>query len=423
MTKDDFQRYSTSLKKKFNALSENVQAISNPQSIDVEKLAAYTNYLAEELKTTIKYTNYLANMVENNISYTEHVAETTNNAIEYSDYLSEKLAQTINYSEYIGEKVNDGLNYSEYIAEKLNEGLSYAEYLGEKLNQGLNYSEYLGEKVNQSLEFGDYIAEQVNNVIDYSDYLSEGLNRSIKYSDYLGENLDKNIKFADYLSEGLNSAIGTPAKKMVNDVNNINESATPIVINEGSTVDNIAEAVSALAKTIKSKSANAVLENQYPFMKLMNESARNTFMALDMNTKSDIVKVLASAVWTNEAEVVNLMEAVINKNQEGVPAYIRFMPVQYKELFESMTELEKNRISAQAYNMQLNTQYQIKAFWDTRDFNGVKERIFENSNINKIQQQLNESQGKEGFIALTAVEDQKRGYSLDYVNRIKRLAK
>lgn len=427
VTKTDFQRYSTSLKKKFTSLSENVREISstNEADIDVNKLASYTNYLAEELKTTIKYTNYLAGLVENNIGYTQHVAETTNNAIEFSDYLSERLSQNINYSEYLGEKVNQGLNYSEYLSEQITKGLQYSEYLGETLNQGLNYSSYLGDKLNQNIAFSDYISEQVNNVIDFSDYLSENLSRSIKFSDYLGENLDKNIQYADYLAEGLNESIGTPVKKMKTDVDNINESANITVVTkvgETSSIDEIASAVSQLAMTIKSKSAGAVLENQYPFLKLMNESNKKMFLELDSQTKTDVIKVLGSAVWTNEAEIVHLMSAVVNKLNENVPSYIRYMPAQYKEIFESMTEPEKNRIASQANMVQLNTTYQIKSFWDTRDLKGVKERIYENTNINKIQQQVNESQSKEGYVSIQSVQDKQRGYSLDYVNRIGRLA-
>lgn len=427
VTKADFQKYSASLKKRFNALSESVSNVkSTDGEIDVAKLAAYTNYLAEELKSTIEYTSYLAKMVDNNISYTEHVAETTNNAIEYTDYLSEKLTQNIKYTEYVGEKLNDGLNYAEYLGEKLNNNMNYSEYLGEKLNQGLNYTDYLGKQLNESIKYADYIAEQVNNGIDYADYLAESVNRSIKYSEYVAENLDKNIAYASYLAEGMNNAIGTPVKKMAADVKAVNESASTVIaeqINENSSTDAIATAVSALAKTIQSKSANAVLESQYPFLKLMNEANKQAFYGLDAQTKTDVVKVLGTAVWTNESEIVNLMNAVVSKKNENVPAYIQYMPANYKEIYESMNEAEKNTLSAQAYNVQLHTAYQVKAFWDTRDFRGVRERILESKNINKIQQQqINESQSKEGYVSLASVMDKQRGYSQGYVDYIKRLS-
>jgi len=424
VSKSDFQRYSASLKQKFNALSENVQTLSNSskEAIDVNKLAAYTTYLAEELKTVIKFNNYLAEKVQENISYTEHVAETTNNAIDYADYLSEKVSQNISFSEYLGEKLNQSLNYAEYLAEKLNSGLSYSEYLGEKLNQGLNYTEYIGEKVNDAIAFTDYIVEQVNNVIDHSDHIVEHVNKSIKYSEYIGENLSKNIQFADYLAEGLNSVAGNPIKKMVTDVNSVNESASTedIVKVEENSIDSITSAVSKIAKTIKSKNANAVLESQYPFLKLLSADNKAVFMNLDSKIKADVVKVLGTAVWTNESEIVSLMNAVSDKAHENVPAYIRFMPTQYKEIYESMNDVEKNRIASQAYNYQLHTPYQIKSFWDTRDLKGIRERIYEEANINKIQQQVNESQSKEGYISLASVQDKNRGYSLSYVDRILR---
>lgn len=423
VAKADFQRYSTSLKKSFRALSESVTEIKSKNGeIDVNQLAAYTNYLAEELKNTIEYTNYLAKMVDNNISYTEHVAETTNNAIEYADYLSEKVTQNIQYSDYIGERLNQGLNYADYLGEKVNQNLNYSEYLSEKLNQGLNYSEYLGKQLNESIKYSDYVAEQVNSTIDYADYLSENINKSIKYSEYVAENLDKNIIYADYIAEGVNSALGNPLKKMVKDVKSVNESAAPVIEEKLDDKSSIIAAVSALAKTIKSKSASAVLESQYPFLKLMTESNKTSFLNLDSQTKTDIVKVLGTAVWTNESEIMNLMNAVVEKKNENVPAYVKYMPAQYKEIFESLNEKERNSLAAQASNVQLHTAYQVKAFWDTRDFRGVRERIYENKNINKIQQQVNESQSKEGYVSLATVQEKQRGYSQSYVDLINRLA-
>jgi hypothetical protein len=96
------------------------------------------------------------------------------------------------------------------------------------------------------------------------------------------------------------------------------------------------------------------------------------------------------------------------------------MPAQYKEVYESMTDGEKNWISAQANNMSLNTPYQVKAFWDSRNLRGISERIATQANINN--QTINENQGKEGYVSLKQVNESLRGYSNSYIEMLQRRA-
>jgi hypothetical protein len=114
------------------------------------------------------------------------------------------------------------------------------------------------------------------------------------------------------------------------------------------------------------------------------------------------------------------MEAVMNKEVANTPGYVKFMPEKYKTLFESMTEGEKNWISAQAINKVINTPYQAKAFWDSRDLRSINERIAQQSTINN--NSVNESQGKEGYVSLEQVNQSLRGYSNTYLDALKRRA-
>lgn len=114
------------------------------------------------------------------------------------------------------------------------------------------------------------------------------------------------------------------------------------------------------------------------------------------------------------------MEAVMNKQTENVPAYVKFMPEKYKSIFESMTDAERNWISAQASNMIINTPYQAKSFWDSRDLRSINERIAQSANINN--QPVNENQGKEGYVSLEQINQGLRGYSNSYVDALKRRA-
>ena len=415
VSREELNQYSELVKKKFEALQESITknnkgivALSE-SSNDSPKMVDYVNYLAGEMEKLVEYTNYLSTMLNKGITYTEHVAEKVNNVIDYSDYLAEKTEQNIQYSDYLGEKVNQSINYSEYVAEQVEKNIKYTEYVAEQADKGIQYAEY--------------VAEQAEKGIKYSEYIGENLEAAIKYADYLGENLEKGIKYSEYLAETMNEKISpsaaVSARKLLADVKTLNEGVT-YEVNEESGVDELVAAVDGIIGHIKSNSANAVLENRYPFLKLLNENNKQKFFSLDQETKTAIVETLRGAVYFTEAEVINLMEAVLNKQEENTPNYVRFMPEKYKQVFESMTDGERNWVAAQAHNFQLNNAYQVKSFWDSRDLRGIYERIaIEKSNAEKI----NESQGAEGYVSLNKVNESLRGYSNDYLDALKRRAK
>lgn len=412
--KEELNQYSELVKKKFETLQESInknnKGISTlNENAESPKMVEYVNYLANEMERLVEYTNYLSTMLNKGINYTEHVAEKVNNVIDYTDYLAEKTEQNIQYSDYLGEKVNQTINYTEYVAENVEKNIAYTEYVAEAADKGIQYAEY--------------VAEQAEKGIKYSEYIGENLEAAIKYADYLGENLEKGIKYSEYLAESMNDKL-TPsaavsARKLLSDVKTLNEGVS-YEVNEESGVDELVAAVDGILGHIKSTSANAVLENRYPFLKLLSESNKQKFFSLDQETKTSIVETMRGAVYFTEAEVISLMEAVLNKTNENVPNYVRFMPEKYKEVFESMNESERNWIAAQAHNFQLNTQYQVKSFWDSRDLRGIFERIAINKTNNE---QINESQGTEGYVSLNKVQESLRGYSNDYLEALKRRAK
>jgi hypothetical protein len=330
--------------------------------------------------------------------------------IDYSDYLGEKIQKNIHYSDYLGEKLNQSINYGEYIAEAVDKNIAYSNYLAENIDKGIQYAEY--------------VAENAEKGIKYSNYLAENLDASIKYSEYLGENLQQGIAYSEYLAESMNEKLTSntnfKARKLLSDVKKLNE-GVEYNIDENSGVDEITNAVSGILSHIKSNSANAVLEGKYPFLKLLSESNKQKFYALDQTTKSAIVETMKGAIFFTEGDVINIMESVMNYEVQNTPTYIKFMPEKYKGVFESMTDGEKNRLAAQASALVINTPYQAKAFWDSRDLRGISERIAQQSDINN--NTVNESQGKEGYISLQQVNESLRGYSNGYLDALKRRAK
>lgn len=432
VTKDAFNQYSELVKSKFDSLKESVDkmvdglivteenqeedltmvdpnAEEKEASATNDQLVEYVNYLSTELGKVIEYNNYLSGMLNKSINYSEHVAEKVNKVIDYSDYLAEKVEQGIGYSEYVGENLNNAIDYSEHIAENVNKNIKYTEYLAENVDKGIQYTEYVAEKSEQGIR--------------YTEYVGENLKHSIGYANYLAENLEKGIKYSEYIATELNegkAGLSAKAASAFSQIEKLDESVN-YQVSQGSDVNNIVTSVNSIVKHIKDNSAKAVLENRYPFLKLLNEDNKSRFYNLDQAQKTAIIETLSGAVYFKEADVLQIIESVLNKQQETVPNLIKFMPAKFKEVFESMTSAEKGRLEAQASLTVLNTPYQVKNFWESRDLRGVNERVYFETQ-NKNAQHINESQGREGFISIEKVAEHQRGYGNAYLDALKRRA-
>ncbi len=406
VTKEQMDKYSEVLKTQFAGIKKELKSqkavLESAQSTPTTNqpdLVGFVNYLAESLEGVINYADYLSHKLNESIKYTEHVAETTNNSIEYSSYLGEKLNQSVNYQDYLGEKINQSINYSEYIKESLNNSIKYQNYIAEELDKGLQYVEYVAEGANRAIEFGEYLGENINLNRDYSQYLAEKLGQSIGY--------------AEYIAESIEGGVTVNTRNILGGVDKMNES---------NSVDNLITKVDQMISEVNNKSSKAVLENKYPFLKVMGEKNKKVFFDLEANTKQAIVEALHGAVWFNENDIVGIMEAVINHKEQNIPTYVRFMPAEYKPLWNEMNESEKNRIHAKAQLYTVNTPYQVKSFWDELDLRGVNERIETEKHNNKIMKQLNESQSTEGLVPVNQVVEMQRGYSQSYLETMLRSA-
>ena len=65
-----------------------------------------------------------------------------------------------------------------------------------------------------------------------------------------------------------------------------------------------------------------------------------------------------------EADILGIMDSVLNESTKQLPTMIKFMPDQYKPVWDKMNESEKNRVFAKSQLYTLNTPYQVKTFWD-----------------------------------------------------------
>ena len=355
----DLEERVAKLEKYSEYLAENLDSAIKYGEYLAENLdssISYTKYLAENLDKNISYSKYLAENVDKSISYSEYVAESVDKSIEYSKYLAEKVDQNIQYSEYLAENVDKGIAYSEYLGENLDKGIAYTEYVAEKLNNGIEYSEYLGENLNKSIEYSDYLAENVNRGLDYSEYLAEKVKRSISYSEYIAENVNNGTMNK---TESLRESVDLSAQAGLNESGFAGD-----YTNLSSQIDNLIESV----KTQKTESN-------------INEASRNVEAPAD----------------TQKAETLNEGE---NTNKTGLK-FIDEMPEEYTQVWESLTESHQQSIVAQSNFYRLDTPYQIKNFWSTRQLGTKTVGV----------QKLDESEN-------VAQTNANQAYSSDYMNYI-----
>jgi hypothetical protein len=344
---------------------------------NLDNSITYSKYLAENLDKNISYSKYLAENVDKSISYSEYVAENLDKSVEYSKYLAEKVDESIQYSEYVAEKVDTNISYSEYLAENLDKGISYSEYLAEKVDQGIGYSEYIAEKLDQGIGYTEYLAENVNKGIAYSEYLAENLNKGIAYSDYLAEKVKNNIAYSEYIAESVNSSLGETINENVREQADLASNAGLFESGFAGDYTTISSKIDALIESVQTQKTES-----------LNKKAAEKFQ-LPANTKK-------------ADQVLNE-----NLNEETTPStghkFVDEAPEEYAQVWESLNEGHRQSLIAQSSFYNLETPYQIKNFWSTRQLgkNLGLQKLVENETIETPTPATNSL-----------------GYSSDYLSRV-----
>ena len=367
---------SEDLSKANEALEERVAKLEKYAEYLAENLEnsiTYGEYLAENLDSTISYSKYLAENLDKNISYAKYLAENVDKSISYSEYVAESVDKNIEYSKYLAEKLDQSVQYSEYLAENVDKGIAYSEYLGESLDKGIAYTEYVAEKLNNGIEYTEYIAENLNKNIEYSDYLAENVNKGLDYSEYLAEKLNKGIAYSEYIAESIANKF--PYGNTTSLVENVNLSAEA-GLNESGFAGNYENLTSQIDSLIESVKTQKTASN-------INEAA----------------KAVRTSAETQKANEIPLNESE-NTTRTGLK-FIDQMPAEYAPVWESLTEGHQASIVAQSNFYNLDTPYQIKNFWSTRQLGAKPVGV----------QKLDESEN----VAETA---KPQAYSSNYMNYI-----
>ncbi len=346
----------------------------------------------------------------------------------YSKYLAEEIKAikesltALNSSESTNEEIKNLKEYSSYLAEKLNQAIAYSEHVAEKADQGIQYSEELAEKLDNSIQYSEHIAEGVEAIKNYTNYLAESYNEGVmthenvvKYVNYLKENLEKVTEYAEYVAETVNSNLlteadtdaGEPAEDL--DSKELKDKTPEVIDAEGEkyakaedraedkedeleksmdeqpdgddvTAKEVAEAedkMEAYKKEVASKLA-AIVENakaksvaEPHFFRFISEAKKEEFNTLETEAKEKVIAAVSGKGFLTESQIYALWNSAVTPVTTAEPLVISAMPNEYKETWSKLSESKKSQLLAQSKYHRLETEYQVRNFWQTRDFREV----------------------------------------------------
>ena len=328
----------------------------------------------------------------------------------YVNFLSQQLENVINHTNYIGEMLNNDINYSEMVANKFNEHINYTNYLGNKMNDAINYTEKIGQIVNEGINYSEMVGTKLGDLINYSDALATKVNEAINYADYGFVKLDEHIDYTNYMANIINNR-GYAAGNVIGATNR-NLDQNVVKLTEGVTND-----ISKIIEKVKENSNMSVLESKYPFLRLITDDDKSKFFALDNETKTQVVATLDAGVYFNREDVITILEGVVADRTSKIPAYVKFMPVDYKPIYEAMNDVERinlEKIASSPAYAPLSTAYQVKMFWANLDLNPIKDRM------TVVSQKIDETLSTEGNISVDQLRQVRRGYSDEFVKTFMR---
>jgi hypothetical protein len=363
VTIDDMNKYSLIIKEEIERINGRLEKISESEDKEAKILA-----LQEEVNNLKQYASYLA--------------EEQNKALGYSNYLAEKVNQGIEYAEHVAEKADAGIAYAEHIAERTDKGIQYAESISEKLGQTIEFTNYLAEKQNQGLGYAEYLAEKLTKTIGYAEHIAEHADNSIRYSEYLAENsatkedLKALTEYAEYIAEGINGGV----KGRNNDLNEVEEEeeeknkSEKGILNGAVTesrgimsrYSNLNEKIKNVLESIeKQRMESTSLDKTYPFVKFLSEEKVNAFSALSEADKMRVTNAWNAKPAYDEAGVCSVWENALAKTEVN-EKWLSDIPAEFLPLWENASAETKDRIIRQSKVYRLETDYQVKNFWQTR---------------------------------------------------------
>ena len=392
---------------------------------------SYTESVAEKLDQGIQYSEHLAESISTVKDFADQVAESNNassetakNLLSYVEYLKENLQSVSEYAEYIASSINENLVSEEDEIEEEVEDESGVP--AEDLEDETVKSDAEVEDEVDAAEAGEMPAEdegedgakevaeedeveETEEVVDEEEHEEaaeeahheEGEadeSEEVTEDDEAEEPGQEKEEAEDDIEEvGDNSEegdvdpkgdIGEPAEELEDEtvksdaqIEDETDEAEPGESDEEAEgEDGVHDPLESYKKEISSKldalvEAAQVKENENPaFLKVVSSSTQEKYNALNEDAKTEVRGRVAKRAFMNESQITAIIEnaETVVEARNSEPFFISAMPAEYREKFEALTEAKQNQIKAQANYHTLNTEYQVRNFWETRDLREVK---------------------------------------------------
>ena len=433
---DDFNKYSQYLSSEIKTIKEGMESLNSDESVksEVESVKEYSNYLAEKLEKTIEYSAYLAENLDNTITTNNEISEKLDNSVAYTEHVAEGVESIKEYTNYLAESYNEGattheglLKYIEYLKENLEKVTEYAEYVAETVNSNLLLEDEAGKEV-EEIEDEDDSTDVTEPTVDAEDneldHGAEVEDKSDELEDELEDTVDdagdeeiseeeaaedvEETEEVEEVEEG--NAFGAARAKAIADgekeftvdgetfkvedvdaedkenaeefVEEATEEAEAVEETEEEEVEEVEEAVDSLdayKSEISSKLSAliekaTVKENTNPhFFRFISEAKKSEYNELNTEDQSKVLKSIEGKGFLTEGQILTLWNSsLVNSVKTNEPNVIEMMPEEYKETWSKLSDNKKTALLAQSKYHKLETAYQVRNFWQTRDLRDVK---------------------------------------------------
>ena len=392
-------------KKEINKTTENKKEQKMEEFVKTDDFNNYTKYLAEQIKglksaltelseTSEEGSNSTNEDIKTVTAHNDHIVESINNLTEYVKYVAEKTDQNIQYTEYVAEKTDQSIQYAEYIAEKADQGISYTEHIAESVTKLKDYANYVAESYNAGtetseklIEYVNYLKDNVQNVSEYANYIAESINENLVVEDAGKEHTEAEEeneieKIGDNSAEGdvadKDGDAGIEAADMESDAKDVTEpqkheegdDEAPEAEGEGGAHDPLESYKSEISNKLTQllESAKAKENNDPHFFKLVGSSTAEKYNALNEDARTAVRKEVEGAGFLTESQIVRIIDNQTKEVEKAnEPLVLSAMPTEYKEKWENLSEARKNQLLAQSKYHKVETEYQVRNFWQTRD--------------------------------------------------------
>jgi len=118
-----------------------------------------------------------------------------------------------------------------------------------------------------------------------------------------------------------------------------------------------------------------IKENENPsFFRVVSSSTIEKYNALNEDAKTEVRSAVSKRGFMTEREITSIIESsqLIVENKNAEPFFLAAMPLEYKETWTNLSEAKQNQVAAQSKYHTLNTEYQVRNFWQTRDLRETK---------------------------------------------------